>query len=272
MLAKYRLRWLMGVPFRLLFGQRTLKVKGEAGVGLRFWPAEQPRLLLGIKKLDAETRQQWAALLQPGERILDIGAHIGIATQRFYGLLNGDCRIWAFEPNPRIFELLRENSSQFGDKVTIYPYAIGDENKTVVFADNVRHGALSRLDHLRVGARTDSGYWNEASEIEVPMRTLDSLLDEHPDFHPSFVKIDVEGAGDLLMQGGERMFREFKPTCHAEYHSQREIDAIHDLLVSVGYRGVRFDEQQKPHWTESPDASTTFFAHPECSVAERIHD
>ena len=142
MLTKHRLRWLLGLPVRLYYGERTIQVHGEAGVGLRFKPAEAPRLLRGPKNLEPETREQWAALLQPGDSIIDVGAHIGITTQRFYGILRGDCKIWSCEPNPRTYQLLEENTCELGSAIKLFPYAIGDEDQEVVFADNLRHGAL----------------------------------------------------------------------------------------------------------------------------------
>lgn len=269
LLTKHRLRWLLGLPVRLYYRERTIQVPGEAGIALRFKPAEAPRLLRGPRNLEPETRERWSALLRPGASIIDAGAHIGITTQRFYGILNGDCTIWSCEPNPRTFQLLKENTYELGSAIKLFPYAIGDEDKEVTFVDNLRHGALSRLDSLRVGNRANTGYWDSANELTVPMRRLDTLLDENPDFCPTFIKIDVEGAGDLLMDGAKKLFREYKPTCFAEYHTQREQEAICGGLLDSGYRGVAFDDQGKPAWSGSNNV-TSYFVHPDSAIAAEL--
>ena len=98
------------------------------------------------------------------------------------------------------------------------------------------------------------------------MRRLDTLLEEHPDFQPNFIKIDVEGAGDSLVEGARQLFHEFKPTCHVEYHTANERLAICKTLKSAGYRGIRFDSKQRPHWTD-PASAPAYFGHPDQLIA-----
>lgn len=261
MLSKFRLRWLLGRPIRLIFQQRTVRIAGEAKLGLRFRPAEAPRLLLGAHTVDADVRREWAALLQPGDSIIDIGAHIGITAQRFYALLGGDCTIWACEPSPRNRELLTENLRAFGGKARVFPYAIGDTDGDARFADNIGHGALSRLDRLRVGNRTNTGYWTEFDAIDVPMRRLDTLLEANPDFKPTFVKVDVEGAAAMVMDGARQLLKDHRPTFYCEYHNQDEKNSMGTVLGAAGYKGVGFDANHNPRWTDVKSAPS-YFAHP----------
>ena len=269
MLSKHRLRRLLGFPVRWYYGDRTISVAGEAGVKLHFKPAESPRLLKGPQRLEAETRRQWAMLLKPGDSIIDCGAHIGITTQRFYGILQGKCQIWSIEPNPRTFALLEQNTCELKPQVQIFSFAVGDKQGEVTFSDNLKHGALSRMVHLRGGARETSGYWDESNDVTVPMQTLDWLIEEHSECQPSFLKIDVEGAGDLLMAGAKKLLAQYKPVCYAEYHTRKEIDAICGGLAELGYRGVRFDGSRRPHWAD-PESEPLYFVHPEHEAAKVV--
>ena len=61
--------------------------------------------------------------------ILDVGAHIGFTVERFFSILDGQCHLWAFEPNPRNFELLEYNMRALGsDRVNLINSAVGDRD------------------------------------------------------------------------------------------------------------------------------------------------
>src|SRR4030095_2870708 len=86
---------------RFAFGRRTIAIRGESGVPLRFPPSEYPSLLLGLRAYEPEMKKRWQAILSSSEVIFDIGANIGITAQRFHAILKGKCDIYAFEPLPR---------------------------------------------------------------------------------------------------------------------------------------------------------------------------
>lgn len=268
MISKHRLRWLLGLPIRAYYRDRVVSKLGEAGQLLHFKPSETPRLLGRLSRMEASTREEWASLLRPGDSIIDCGAHIGMTTHRFFSILNGDCQIWAIEPNPRSFRLLKLNSAALGS-VVLFEVAIGDSDGFVSFADNVRHSALSRLEQFKSGTRVTSGYWNVAFSVEVTLRSLDSLLREHESFHPDFLKIDVEGAAGLLVQGAIETLKQFKPVCYVEYHTRGEIETVRDTLGALGYRGVRFHGSDNPCWTDL-GSEPLYFVHPDSARADVV--
>jgi FkbM family methyltransferase len=136
------------------------------------------------------------AYLKPGMVFVDVGAHIGE-----YALLAARCvgrtgEVHAFEPNPRVFEVLVENVRLNGlDQIVARPWAVSSEEGDVDF-DLDPEAALSAL-----ASRASST--NRARHVErVPAVTLDGYLGGR---RADLIKIDVEGAELLVVRGGRSL-------------------------------------------------------------------
>ena len=251
------LRWMI----RRVFGASIVPVRGEAGTALWFQPAEHPSLLMGPRRVEAQIARDWSALLRPDDVVFDVGANIGFTVQRFYGLLNGRCRIWAFEPLPRNIAILKRNTRKLSGRVVVVESAVGDRNGTAVFRDNRHHGSLSRLGELGTTHPALAQFWDDFREIEVPIVTLDSFVAASPGVAPSFLKLDVEGAGHLVLKGATRVLAQARPVVSCSYHVDEERRGVAAILAQHGYRGVARTGAGIT-WC-SPDASTGNFVHPQ---------
>ncbi len=76
-------------------------------------------------------------------------------------------------------------------------------------------------------------------EIRTPSVALDSFLDTMPDFYPTLVKIDVEGAEDRVLSGMRRTLNEANaPTVVMEFLAGRPASSHEraaQLLFETGY-------------------------------------
>lgn len=261
-IIRLRVRRLTSSLVRLLLGERSIAIRGEAGVPFRFRPAEYPTLLRGVKRVDPHIRRAWARLLRPEEVILDIGANIGFTVQRFFSILGPRCSIYAFEPIPRNFELLEINSRALGsDRIVLIAAAVGDRDGQATFCDNVYHGALSRLSTTRPTTNDRwSLYWKEYREIKVEMIALDTFVQRHPEVRPTFVKIDVEGSGAMVVRGAGELLRRHRPAIGCEFHSSNERTEVTNYLDEAGYRGIRFENDGRAFWCDLDQAA--YFLHP----------
>ncbi|WP_417430140.1 FkbM family methyltransferase [Kiloniella sp.] len=108
-------------------------------------------------------------------RIIDCGAHIGLATLYFYRKFP-DAVITSFEADPNIFKVLKKNINAMGlsDK--------GTKNQAVWISDNgVSFNSTS----------DDSGYVSDDG-IKVPSIRLHDLLADEVEV--DLLKLDIEGA------------------------------------------------------------------------------
>jgi FkbM family methyltransferase len=252
------LRWLI----RQVFRGAIVPLPGEANTVLWSRPSEYPSLLLGPRRIEAEIAREWAVLLRAGEVIFDIGANIGFTVQRFYALLGGRCRIWAFEPMPRNLELLERNVSRLRGTTTIVRSAVGDRDGSVRLSDNLHHGGLSRLDSLGPILPRDASFWKTSNEIDVPILTLDTFMAESSDLRPSFIKVDVEGAGYLVINGARQVLAQHKPVISCSFHSDEEQYGVLGVLEEHGYGGVVIGLDGTCRWCDLR-ASTGNYVHPE---------
>jgi FkbM family methyltransferase len=250
------LRWLL----RQVFHDATVPIRGEAGIALWFRPAEYPSFLLGAGRVEGSIARDWSALLRPDDAIFDVGANIGFTVQRFYGLLKGRCRIWAFEPLPRNVALLERNTRKLRERVVVVASAVGDRDGKALFSDNRRHGSLSRLRELGAVKASVAAFWDDVQDIEVPMVTLDRFVATTGGAQPSFLKLDVEGAGHLVLKGAARVLEQFRPVVSCSYHTDDERHGVTGLLAQHGYRGV-VRHGAAFAWCR-PEESTGNFVHP----------
>ncbi|HSB52984.1 MAG TPA: FkbM family methyltransferase [Gemmatimonadales bacterium] len=144
-------------------------------------------------------------VLQPGDTVVDIGAHIG-----YFSLLAGRTvgptgRVYAFEPEPTNYRRLRDHLVQNGlDQVQSFNVALGavpGEAQMFVNADNDGGHALWDVARHRLCERTRK----EGKRIAVPMVVLDHVLSGlEPERGPRLVKIDAEGMEYEILKGGLR--------------------------------------------------------------------
>ena len=66
----------------------------------------------------------------------------------------------------------------------------------------------------------------------VPTVTLDDLLDQGP--APDIIKMDIEGAEIMALQGGKRLLAEARPVFYVEVGHEQS-DAVGRILTDAGY-------------------------------------
>lgn len=127
--------------------------------------------------------------------IVDIGAHIG-----YYGVLLGALapsrRVWAFEPNARLFDILRTNFFINGlDRQRVQQIAIGGEEGTL----KLRHRPGEAGGGHISPSEPDEGFVAQT----VSVRRLDDVLPSWEEV--DLLKMDVEGLEPSVLRGAEQV-------------------------------------------------------------------
>lgn len=158
---------------------------------------------LAIYRFDRRHRKSlarlYASFVRPGDLVFDIGAHVGDRTAAFAGL---GARVVAVEPQPHLARFLR---LAFAGKsrVTVIEAAVGDRAGPIRLNLNLANPTVASASDAFVEAAGRGGeawsgqVWEDT--VDVPATTLDQLIAEHG--HPAFVKIDVEGFEDKVLDG-----------------------------------------------------------------------
>lgn len=116
-------------------------------------------------------------LLKKGDWIVEGGANIGTHTVPYAQTVGGWGRVFAFEPNPPVFECLVNNTKEYPN-IELHQCALG-----LYEAEEFLHLELN------VGASYVLPQHHHDRVLKVPCRRLDSFEFERVDF----IKLDVEG-------------------------------------------------------------------------------
>lgn len=129
--------------------------------------------------------------------VIDIGANHGYYT---FFLASKGCEVYAVEPQPRLYKLIMRSKrvNGFGN-VYVYPEAISDKMGTINMMVPTNHGMNATISNQFSYA--PNGY----TTIEVPTSRLDDWI-----ISPDFIKVDAEGAEDLIWAGSHE-FRKKNP-------------------------------------------------------------
>lgn len=185
--------------------------------------------------------------------ILDIGAHAGSHTV-LYKYINPDVEIYCFEPQKRMFDILRHNIEQNKFKnVYLANKAVGHSNMKFTMSNSAVDGenANSQVDYGADRIFNLGGLQVGKGGEQIDIVTLDSLGLQKIDY----MKIDVEGFEPLIISGGLETIKRCKPKiCFEHNHKTISEDLMKDLgaeniistekyLLDLGYSIQKIDSQ-----------------------------
>ncbi len=192
----------------------------------------EKKVLFTPQFFDPEERAILKEKLPPGCTFLDIGANIGAYALFVAAFAGPRARILAVEPQPDVFDRLTYNIAQnpFGT-VKAVACAVADKaGELTLFVDPRNRGESS----LKIVGT------NEGAQIRVPAVTLLALAEGEGITRIDGIKLDVEGAEDLIL---EPFLREAPPALHPRLilvengTDQWQID-LPGLLEGHGYRRI----------------------------------
>jgi FkbM family methyltransferase len=179
-------------------------------------PGVKKRLRSG-KRWEEHVINEFEKYVVPGSTALDIGAHIGSHTLTLARLVGPTGRVYAFEPQKKVFREL-----VFNLRLNEISHAI-----PLRFAVSSESGILE-MDPIR-GADGQVGIGEGGDKAEA--RTIDSFNFSNV----SLIKIDVEGHQLPVLEGAERTLRANHPVIIIEIGREQRMETRHKLR-EYGYR------------------------------------
>lgn len=175
---------------------------------------------------------EWAVYdkyLKHEHTFIDLGAWVGAHSLYASTIAK---RVIAVEPDPVAYKILLNNTYQNYPLIQTLPWAISNIEGIVKIGSGLLGASTTRINPNAGGG---IGPWVKGQQTEATCWTLLKLLADVPD--PLFIKIDVEGAEELIFTDVD-FFKERKPTILIELHpfwwtKQKETWEAFEKLKSV---------------------------------------
>jgi FkbM family methyltransferase len=180
----------------------------DGGISLAVEPDFQSivtSILLGQGDWFEKEMEFWRQWIQPGMTVIDVGSNAGVYTFSAAHQVGSAGKVVAIEPFSKCVALLHETCrvNQI-DWVKVYAAAASHSVSTARLA---LHKA-SELNELIL----DSNVSGSAGAFEeVACITLDSLIEKENLTRVDILKIDAEGHEVAVLQGSDRLIKEFQP-------------------------------------------------------------
>jgi FkbM family methyltransferase len=147
---------------------------------------------------------QMMATVKQGAVFFDIGAQAGYHTLLAAELVGASGHVFAFEPVPVNIEHIRRHVELNGIRnVTVVESAVSDVDGTIRFS---------------TGTNLLSGHISPEGNVDVPVVSLDTQIEQGLLPDPDFIKIDVEGAELKVLQGARQTLSRRYATLFVETH------------------------------------------------------
>lgn len=175
--------------------------------------------------------------------IYDIGAHVGYHTLMFAALAPSST-VYSFEPNTGNFARVQEHltlNADLAKRITVYNLALSDKpGQSVLLSSDDIDGGTSSGGFIDAAAPI----WSRQEYIEktgyteraVTLESIDSLVSQGKVKPPTVIKIDVEGAEHLVLEGARKTLEKYHPHIIVEFHSIPATYTSMNIIEQFGYR------------------------------------
>jgi FkbM family methyltransferase len=239
-------------PYKTLWKLDRLRRKPpQAGGVVRLGPWRiayvDPRALASMWTLQALGKYNDFHTANPRPTILDCGANIGVSVLR-YKTLYPACRIIAFEPDPRLYDLLQRNVAmnalQDVETIQAAVWTEPGQRTFLSFRHNDSQSGCIQVDDPGDG---DSG----ANPVEVDTVWLGDYLQSPVDF----LKLDIEGAELVVLESCRHLLANVNQMMVEAHYRVQQPGFLIDLMRILEDAGFRIAIYQV---FRSPDPSRPY--------------
>ena len=188
-------------------------------------------------------------IVKDSKVILDIGAHCG-SHSIIYSKLNPNCKIYSFEPQKAMYELLNKNiQDNHITNIETFNVALGNKKCHFTMSSNCSHGPnmnvnINQTMQFNLGS-LQIGKGGETIEI--------NRLDDYDFGSVDYIKIDTEGFEPFIIDGGMELIKKYKPFLFLELNRSPITEDMKDsylpvnkniiiTLIDLGYRKHLIDD------------------------------
>jgi FkbM family methyltransferase len=242
---------------RRLASSLVERLPSRCRLALKTW--HYSRLILHIEPAADLDLIGARCLIHPGDKVLDVGANVGLWTRFLSQWVGKKGRVWCFEPIPETFAILTECIQRLDlDNAIPVNVAVSDSDdsvKMVIPLDDrgIRNYHLATI----VSASTPDS-------VTMPTVTLDQWHKKENCPDVQFIKIDTEQHELPCVRGAMRLIHDYLPALCIEISSdlsdpKSDGAAIIRLLDPMGYSIYTWDSAGFILWRPAARSVNYFF-------------
>jgi len=182
--------------------------------------------------------------IKDGMICFDVGSNIGYYASLESRLVGDKGQVICIEPSPINFRYLEKNMKlQNYHNTKTYNFACGDKDGNIKFlvSDSSNWSRVLKDESAPINDKT-------IKVITIPIKKIDSFLDENPQEKIDTIRMDIEGYEFHAFQGMRKIIEQFKPMLIIEFHKIFLGDSItRDFLLELkksGYETKYFIPRQ----------------------------
>lgn len=211
---------LLRLPLRLIPQRAVMPVLTGINKGCR-WRVGSSIHGCWLGNYESDKQRLISRLVKPGMSAWDIGANAGFYTLAMSRLAGHDGCVHAFEPLPgnaaHVHEHIGFNNCA---NVILHQIALSDRKGEAAF----RTANSNAMGHLATGG-----------DLHVQTAAMDGLIEDGVPA-PDIVKMDVEGAESLVLDGARKLLGMQRTIWLIALHGEEQRKAVGRILGEYGYR------------------------------------
>lgn len=139
--------------------------------------------------------------LKEGHTVVDLGANIGCVALKAAQKVGPSGKVYAFEPAPRNYQLLKQNIDVNGlHQITAIPQIVSNVSGTKkLYLSSQNFGAHSTI--------ANNVLKEEDGSISVIATTLDDFFRTRGNYWVDFIKMDIQGAEGFALEGAATLLQ-----------------------------------------------------------------
>ena len=206
------------------------------------------------------------AFLRPGNCYIDVGAHAGFHAATARNIVGKNGRVICLEPNPAMHPYLKQNVRG----AELYELAISDHSGESVFDP----GALESSSFAHLVERADP----DIQTLRVKTSSLPDFLHSANITAPDFIKVDIEGAEQALINGASDFLKAYSGVLLIEFSKENlsafghTTQSLETSITQCGLQLCSYDplaNELRPAQIEHPIWYENFFLCHEIEAVNR---
>lgn len=226
------------------------------------WRGEGATLFYIVREYYEPELTFLAKFLRAGETFVDAGANCGVYTVQAASITGEKGLVLAFEPGHEIFSVLQRSVAiNHYTHVRLFEAGLSNTSGTATLYSHP-HGASS----FSLGRASGN---EDGNSFQIQVRKLDDVLEAEGVRNVDCIKMDVEGAEELILLGAVRLFERCKPRVIFEINTSAiaalnlKKEGAWGFLAERGYEFFTIDEEGAPsRLAEPPGGGNVIALHP----------